>query len=289
LYFGGDVKTHPAADLFPLLEGAAFDSLVADVLANGLLHPIVTVGGVVLDGRNRLRACYAANITPQFVEYTGLDPLGYVVGANLARRHLDESQRAMMGARLKPLFAAEAKERELGGTLAPKGARGKAAEKSAAAVNVSAEPSKYGGMRPAVSTRGVERAAKVLDHGAKATIAAVDAGELSVTRAAEISELPKREQAAAIEAPTDYTEDDRRREYAADFEAMAKIIDADDKLAEATGQLRVARKHAYTIERLCDDKAREVEAMKKEAARWMRKAKKSAICKACIVALDRDA
>ena len=274
------MKSHPAADLFPLLEGAAFDALVADIATNGLIHPIVTTGGLVLDGRNRLRACYEAEVKPQFVEYRGKSPLVYVVGANLARRHLDASQRAMMGARLKPLFEAEAEERLLAGTLAPKDARGKASEKSAAAVNVSA--------------KGVERAAKVLERGARATIAAVDSGELAVTRAAAISDLPKSEQRAAVkdaidpDEDPDYTAEDARREALADVEARLKMIDADEPLKAAAEEATRLRKHAMTLERLLDDKTKQVEIMKKEAQRWMRKAKKSAACQACMTALERE-
>lgn len=84
-----------------------------------------------------------------------------------------------------------------------------------------------------------------------------------------------------------YTEEDRQREYAADFEAMVKVIDADDKLGAAMGELRVARKHAATLEKLCDDKTRELEQMKREASRWMKKAKKAAACQDCVTALER--
>jgi hypothetical protein len=40
----------------------------------------------VLDGRNRLRACEAANVAPIFTVYTGNDPISYVVSLNLRRR-----------------------------------------------------------------------------------------------------------------------------------------------------------------------------------------------------------
>jgi hypothetical protein len=55
----------------------------------------------ILDGRARYRACLQVRVTPTFREYEGDNPLGFVISANLVRRHLNESQRAMIAAAIE--------------------------------------------------------------------------------------------------------------------------------------------------------------------------------------------
>ena len=87
--------------------------LAADIRAHGLLEPIVLLDGLVLDGRNRLRACEAAGVEPRFVDWDGTgDPAVWVISKNLKRRHLSTSQRAMVAAKLLGYYAGEAKERQ---------------------------------------------------------------------------------------------------------------------------------------------------------------------------------
>ena len=94
------LEAHPLAQIFPLMEGKEFDALVASIKANGLREKIWLYEGRILEGRNRYRACQAGDIEPQFREYTGNDPLGFVIDLKLHRRHLSETQRAMVAGRL---------------------------------------------------------------------------------------------------------------------------------------------------------------------------------------------
>jgi hypothetical protein len=57
-------------------------------------------------------------IKPDCIEYTGNDPLGFVIRANLLRRHLTTSQRAMMAAKIADHKPGRSKQGEL---TTPKG------------------------------------------------------------------------------------------------------------------------------------------------------------------------
>lgn len=95
-----DMDIHPAAELFPLMHGPEFDELVDDIALHGQRDPIVlTPDGQLLDGRNRWRACSKAGITPVTRVETS-EPWAYVISTNVHRRHLSDSQRAMIGARI---------------------------------------------------------------------------------------------------------------------------------------------------------------------------------------------
>lgn len=50
--------------------------------------------GKILDGGNRYRACTELGIAPETIEYSGGDPLAFVLSENLHRRHLTQIQQA---------------------------------------------------------------------------------------------------------------------------------------------------------------------------------------------------
>src|ERR1043166_6151341 len=101
-----DLPFHELANIFPLIEGGEFDALVADIREHGVREKGKLLDGSILDGRNRYRAAKVAGRDMGFELFDPAqdgDPLAYVLSKNLARRHLNESQRAMVAARLAQL------------------------------------------------------------------------------------------------------------------------------------------------------------------------------------------
>jgi ParB-like chromosome segregation protein Spo0J len=101
-----EIEFHPLATMFPPLGDAEISQLADDIKANGLREKVTLFEGKVLDGRHRCLACRKAGVDPEFYELNpdrDGDPLAYVVSKNLRRRQLNESQRALVAARIANL------------------------------------------------------------------------------------------------------------------------------------------------------------------------------------------
>ena len=176
---------HPAAEIFPLMQGDEFADLVQDIKANGLLESIwVTPAGELLDGRNRVRACIAAGVAVQSRVYEGDDPVAFAISLNLKRRHLTTGQRAAIAADLVPVYAAEGLRRMAAGGAAA--APGKPAEKGFADLqNLSTE--RHNSAQKAADAVGVSARAvsqfKRVEEAAPELAEKVRAGELSLNKA----------------------------------------------------------------------------------------------------------
>ena len=170
---------HPAAEAFPIMTGAEFDRLVEDIRGHGLREPIwLDAKGRILDGRNRDRACRLAAVPPAYRVYDGDDPTAFIVSLNLHRRHLSESQRAMVAARLATMRQGERTD------LSPIGEKFGQAE-AARLLNI--------------GKRNVERAARVREAGATALVRAVEEGTVAVSDAAAIVDCSSEEQDALVD------------------------------------------------------------------------------------------
>jgi ParB-like chromosome segregation protein Spo0J len=97
------LQDHPIAAIFPLLPEVELKALAEDIEENGLRMPILLLDGKILDGRNRYRACQISGVPIRTETFTGTEPVKHTLSLNLHRRHLTESQRAMVAAKLASL------------------------------------------------------------------------------------------------------------------------------------------------------------------------------------------
>jgi ParB-like chromosome segregation protein Spo0J len=169
----GGLEFHTLAEIFPLIDGAEFDDLVADIREHGVHEPIWIFDGRILDGRNRYRAAQAAGVDCPLRAYLGDDPAAFVISLNLKRRHLNESQRGMIAAKLANM---------------PDG--GNRAEQHSANLHSAAKAADMLN----VSERTVKTAKQVQENAAPELIAAVEQGHLAVSQAAKAAALPEDDQ-----------------------------------------------------------------------------------------------
>jgi len=170
----GTLQAHEFADLFPMMSDDELRALAEDIRDNGQHQPIwKTEDGRILDGRNRLRACEIAGVEPRFKVFKGTDDeaLKFVLSLNLTRRHLDESQRAMIAAKIAKLRQGEKPNPQICGS------ESKVTQAAAAAMFNTSE-------------RQVQKATKVRREASPETIQKVERGELSLN-AAEKTIRPK--------------------------------------------------------------------------------------------------
>jgi ParB-like chromosome segregation protein Spo0J len=177
---------HPLANIFPLIDGQAYQDLMADILNYGVREPIWLYEGKILDGRNRYRAATAMRVEFETSEYTGDNPVAFVVSLNLHRRHLNESQRGMVAAKLANL---------------ENGQRASSANLPTIAVSQSDAADMLN-----VSTRTVTAAAKVQAEAPQEVSKAVEAGSVSINLASQFVALPDDVKQDAIEAMAEQSE-----------------------------------------------------------------------------------
>ena len=175
------VRWHEYANLFPMLNGEPFDALVEDIRQNGVCEPIVMLDGAILDGRNRYMAARQLGVEYPVKQYQGDNPLAFVISHNLHRRHLSESQRAMVAGKLANMNRTDTLIQNRGANL-PNGSVTNAT--AAELLNV--------------SERSVKTARKVRDKADESLVEAVESGTVSVSAAADVADLPKQEQAEIV-------------------------------------------------------------------------------------------
>lgn len=189
-------RVHPAAAVFPLIEGDDFNDLCESIRTHGVQHPAVVRGDELLDGRNRMRACEALRAqgwsgscpVAQWNE-NGRNVAEWIWDTNAIRRHMDDDGIAMASTAIWPLIAKENEARREAAQF-KKGQSGNPSGKKQVNTKADSPAKRDAKEMNARSTVGqVAAKAGTSIHKARQAIAvqkAIDAGELPPETAKEV-------------------------------------------------------------------------------------------------------
>src|ERR1035437_405934 len=243
------MQFHPYAELFPQFSDHDAKELQSDILANGIHEPVWIYNGKILDGRNRWNACNELFIECPTREYIGNDPLAFVLSLNMHRRHLTESQRGMVAAKLSEL--------KLGANLRPTHAQ------AATMLNV--------------SERTVDSASKVIHNSPKEVVHAVESGKVSVSLACKVADMPKKEQKKIVSgtkkeiiaAVAKQKEEEIPEEYQGDFgpsdEELENAISEESRIFD---EYKMCMEHEYPLAQALKEVVRYKEAARVATERF---------------------
>jgi ParB-like chromosome segregation protein Spo0J len=193
---------HPAADLFPMMQGKQWEEFKEDIRQNGFQESVTLYKNQILDGRNRYKAAIELDMLDdlpisEIDDDHQFDPFQWVISRNLHRRHLTESQRGMVAARLANIKHGHV-----------------ASQKHDGPIGLSSI--KQASEQLSVGERTTKRAKTVLDHGSPELIRAVDQGEIAVSRAATVAKIvPMEHQVYAAKDDRHFVDRDKKDRKAA--------------------------------------------------------------------------
>jgi DNA modification methylase len=175
-------EIHPYCELIPEMTSSEYVEFREDIRAHGLNKPIIVwQQHWIIDGRHRDRACEETKTGKRYIAFTGQserEVLDFIISENIRRRHLSESQRAMI--------AVEIENFKHGGN------------RKVQAANLQLERADTAAMLN-VSPRSVASAAKVKAHGEPELVDAVKQGKIAVSTAATLADAPRGEQKHLVE------------------------------------------------------------------------------------------
>lgn len=172
-----EIDFHPVAEIFPMMSAREFDDLLADIRDHGVREPVwLHRDGRIIDGRNRWRACAKLGDEPPTRTFEGDDGelVEFVLSLNLHRRHLNESQRAMVAAKVATLRLGANQHRE--------------------GAEISAPSQQQAAGLLGVSRDSVRMAKKVQSVATPELATAVESGEVAVSAAAIVASVPAEKQ-----------------------------------------------------------------------------------------------
>lgn len=232
---------HPAASVFPLMEGEEFENLVESVRARGIIHPVVVRRATgfdecdeLLDGRNRLRAAEEARnrgvrVDVPVVEWIddGRNIASWIWDTNAVRRQMTDDGFAIASAAIWPLIAKENEARQEAARF-KKGQSGNPSGKKQVEIKSSPPAKRDAKAKDAASTVGqVAAKAGTSMHKARQAIAvqkAIEAGELPAEAAKEVMAGKKKLRDVAPKKNKPASDEPRKRTMKAILEDLRDLI-----------------------------------------------------------------
>lgn len=208
-----DYQPHPAAELFPMMPTDQYEAFKEDIRKNGFQQDIVLYKGQILDGRNRYKAAVELDMLDdlpiaEMDDDTDIDPYQWVISRNLHRRHLNESQRALVAAKLAKLRVGDVASQKHG-------------------VSIDTPSLEQAAEQLQVGRATVARAKTVLSEGSQELIEAVERGEVAVSKAAAVAkEVPKEKQ---LQAATEVKLLEKKRKELSRAEQRLRDRDLDEE------------------------------------------------------------
>lgn len=209
-------EPHPAAELFPMMPADQYEAFKEDIRKNGFQQDIVLYKGQILDGRNRYKAAIELGMLDELPiaemdDDTDIDPYQWVISRNLHRRHLNESQRALVAAKLAKLRVGEVGNGRV-------------------EVQICTPTLQQAAEQLDVGRRTVAHAKTVLANGSQELIEAVEQGKVAVSKAAVVAkEVPEHLQ---LKAATSGKVLEKKREQPSPIEQRLQERDIDQQAVE---------------------------------------------------------
>jgi N6-adenosine-specific RNA methylase IME4 len=250
------LKFHPLANLFPMLSDSELHDLAEDIRANGQVETVKLHKGMVLDGRNRYTACgrKTLGVRTEIFEGSEREALSWVISKNLKRRHLTESQRAMVASKIATMRLGD---NQHSGKPAPQPLftfPGQPAEISAGSeepIISQAEAAKS----LSVSADSIQFANAVHEKGSVELQEAVTSGDIAVSTAAKIAKnRPVDEQDAMLKALPRDADGKLTPEAKKEIRKVAKEVRAEDQEAKKKKRTEREAKLGAKIAALPDKK-----------------------------------
>lgn len=258
-----ELTQHPLSAAFPAMSADDFQALKGDIEANGQREPVIVHEGMVLDGWHRYRACIELGIKPkQFTFSATDDPASFVESANLHRRHLTASQRAIAVVNVRA-WAPAGK---------PQPGAGKANVAAAATLPAT---NKDLAKEAKVSPRTIRDAKVAVSAGLDEV---VRDGGLTVEEAAQVVRgMPAKAPAKIAPPAEDFGPSDAevaaaQREQEEELESLRRIAESDDKLKAAMAEAKRFREENRILKERINSLLNEKNAAIRAAKSWQRKA-----------------